>query len=919
MLKRLVRALPIKPGEWAVSGLLFLYIFGVLTFYYILKPLRSALFLSELPASDLPKAYLLTALFAGPLVTLIFKTARRLSTIKLLTITNIAIIASLFLFRWAIGRNFDQVPYAYFVYVQIVSVISVGQFWLLAGYIYDSRQAKRIYGVLGAGAIAGASVGSFLSDFLKRASSESMLLICIGICCGLIVLSHFAWRYRRLEAEKSSEARKFDSSGERFYDLYKLVFGSRHLVLMVLLIFLTMIASQITDWQVDYATQQAFQHLPKTEMAQEIKGFRGRFNLITNLAGIVLQLTVTGFVVSRVGIGAAILFLPGGLFLSSIGVFSAPSLWSTTVALGSNSVFRYSINRSGLELLYFPLSPEVRKKIKLFIDVFIDRFGRAVAAFVILLFTADSFDFGLRGTALAVVIITGFCLAVAVQLRKTYVEAFRQQLALREMDLESTSRFVTDPHSVQLLVGTLESAQDRQILYALKLLQSVRSVDFAPQLLPLLHHASPFVREEATRTLLALPGNFRPDAEQLLTDSAPGVRQAAVEYLCSRDPATAATELERLLLDANVDTRVAAARCASERNDFRPSLELVRSLLSVEGPGASEARSAAARLAVRLPAAESIPLLQDLMKNRDRQIAVAAVRAAGAAGHMELLSELLSMLATRRLRAAARETLVQYGARITGTLGDVLRDPQREMSLRHEIPWILARIPTERSAEILVDNLCVGDPMLKYRVVKALNRLHESNPELPKPRPKIAERIYAETQAYYEALAISLVVAPAGKENGRRLLGRALKERLDQNLEIIFRLLGLQYPQKDMYFAYHALKGTRAERRTAAIEFLDNMLHKNLKSIILPLLEESSTERLIDRASRLFGIQTRDRKDALRLILLQPDVWLKVCALYQVGEERMTDLADTCRALLADPDPLIRETAEWALGRLGRQ
>ena len=52
---------------------MFLYIFGVLTFYYILKPLRSALFLSELPASDLPKAYLLTALIAGPLVTLVFK------------------------------------------------------------------------------------------------------------------------------------------------------------------------------------------------------------------------------------------------------------------------------------------------------------------------------------------------------------------------------------------------------------------------------------------------------------------------------------------------------------------------------------------------------------------------------------------------------------------------------------------------------------------------------------------------------------------------------------------------------------------------------------------------------------------------------------------------------------------------------
>jgi AAA family ATP:ADP antiporter len=913
MIKRLAQGLPIKPGEWAVSGLMFLYIFGVLTFYYILKPLRSALFLSELPASDLPKAYLLTALIAGPLVTLVFKLSGRLSAVKLLTATNIAIIGSLFVFRWAIGRNLAQLPYAYFVYVQIVSVVSVGQFWLLAGYIYDSRQAKRIYGVLGAGAIAGASAGSFLSDFLKRMNSESMLMICVGICLGLILVSQLAWRYRRAEAERITEARKFEPSGERFYDLYKLVFGSRHLVLMVLLIFLTMIASQITDWQVDYATQQAFQHLPKSEMAQEIKGFRGRFNLVTNLAGILLQLTLTGFVVSRLGIGASILFLPAGLFFSSIAVFTAPSLRSTTMALGFNSVFRYSINRSGLELLYLPLSPEVRKRIKLFIDVFIDRFGRAAAAFVILLFTAESIDFGLRGTALAVVIITGVCLVVAVRLRNSYVEAFRQQLALREMDLESQSRFVTDPASVRLLVGTLESAQERQILYALRLLQSVRGVDFAPQLLPLLNHASPYVREEATRTLRALPGEFRAEAERLLTDGAQGVRQAAVEYLCARDPARTSAELEQLLRHENLDIRVAAAHYASGRGDFRPSLELIRNLLNVEGDRASEAREAAARLAVRLPAAESVPLLKDLLKDPDRQVAAAAARAAGAAGHVELVAEIIPMLADRRLRAASRETLVQYGARITGTLGDALCDPQRNVALRHEIPWILARIPSEGSVEILISNLGAGDPLLKYRVVKALNRLHESNPGLLKPRPKIAERIYAETQAYYEALALSRVVAPDGKKNGRRLLGRALKERLDQNLEIIFRLLGLQYPQKDMYSAYHALKGARAERRTAAIEFLDNMLHKNLKSIILPLLEESSTERLIDRASRLFGIQTRERKEALRMILDQPDVWLKVCALYQIGDERISDLADMCRKLSSDSDPLIRETAEWAL------
>jgi AAA family ATP:ADP antiporter len=142
---------------------------------------------------------------------------------------------------------------------------------------------------------------------------------------------------------------------------------------------------------------------------------------------------------------------------------------------------------------------------------------------------------------------------------------------------------------------------------------------------------------------------------------------------------------------------------------------------------------------------------------------------------------------------------------------------------------------------------------------------------------------------------------------------RALKERLDQNLELIFRLLGLQYPQKDIYFAYTALRGNRGERRGAAIEFLDNLLQKDLKAVILPLLEERSAERLIDRASTLFGIEAKSRGEALRLILEQSDAWLKACALHEVGERRVTELAGHCSRLAGDTDPIVRETAHWAL------
>jgi len=313
-----------------------------------------------------------------------------------------------------------------------------------------------------------------------------MLMICIGICVLLIALSQTAWRYRRKETEKAAVTRKLTESRDRITDLMRLVFGSRHLLLIVVLIFLTLIASQLTDWQVNEAASTAYDHLPKDEMESQINALFGRFYFGINILDILLQLTLTGFIVRRFGIGTAILFLPLGLFVSSVGVFIYPVLWTAILNLGSNSVFRYSIHRVGMELLYMPFSPETRKKIKVFIDVFIDRLGRAVAGLIILALTSAYFPIGIRGTATAIFVLSGICIAVSLWLRNSYVEAFRQKLARREVDLEDVTRYVTDPSSVALLTKALESTQERQILYSLGLLQSSRGYDFASSLLPLL-------------------------------------------------------------------------------------------------------------------------------------------------------------------------------------------------------------------------------------------------------------------------------------------------------------------------------------------------------------------------------------------------------------------------------------------------
>jgi ATP:ADP antiporter, AAA family len=909
--------LQIKPGEGTITLLMFLCIFSIMTFYYILKPLRSGLFLKNFPASQLPYAYFITALLAGTLATLIFKLSRRLSTISLLTGTYFVIIATLLYFRWAMGRNIFYLPYIYYVYVQIVSVLATTEFWLLAGFILDHRQSKRIFPLLGGGAIIGAMAGSFIPGFLsERLSTQSMLLICIGLCVFIIGLSHVVWHNRRPDAERGSGGQGAEESRERLSVLFRLVFGSRHLLLITALVFLSLIASQICDWQVNAAAQIAYQDLPKGQMEAAISALFGRFYFVTNILGVILQLTVTGFVISRFGIGASILFLPAGLLFSSIGVFAVPALWTTVISLGGNSVFRYSINRVGMEVLYLPLSREMRKKVKIFIDVFIDRFGRAVAGVIILALTGFNLSLGLRGTALAIIVISCLCVVTCLMLRKSYVEIFRAKLARGEVDLTEVGRYLTDPRLIRLLVQALDSPHERRILYALGLLQAVRGFDFADQLLPLLRHKSSAVRAEALRTLPALTGNYVNEAQSLIADPSEEVRLAAIDYFCRHDPEKANERTETLLNHPDLDMRLSAMTWAAGIRDvpFQPSAAMVRRLLTIDGPMASRAKVTAAKTAARLPALESIALLRKLIKDADLAVARAAILAAGGAGHKEMLFDLLPMLMKSDTRGAARQALLLFGPGISGTLGDTLCDKHSELALRREIPWILGHLETARAADALVESLDAEDPRLKYNVLIALSNLHARVPALPIPGPRIAERIHAEARAYYEVLALSQSLEE--KSDGQSiLLGKVLRERLDQNLQIIFKLLGLRYSQRDMDAAYVALKSTQSDRRTSAVEFLDNILDKNQKPMILPLLEESSSEKLVVRAQRLFGIQVSSRLEALRLILRQGDPWLKACALNEAGNSRIVELTDELRTLANDPEPTIREMVQWAAKR----
>ena len=121
------------------------------------------------------------------------------------------------------------------------------------------------------------------------------------------------------------------------------------------------------------------------------------------------------------------------------------------------------------------------------------------------------------------------------------------------------------------------------------------------------------------------------------------------------------------------------------------------------------------------------------------------------------------------------------------------------------------------------------------------------------------------------------------------LLARSLEERMAQSLELLFRLLGLRYPQQEIYSAYRAVSGRRADVQSAAVEFLDSVLERDLKRLVVPLLD--APDRLLETGRTLLGIQPKSAETAVRELLHSGDSWLAACAAAAAGEMRLRGLA----------------------------
>ena len=922
--------LDLRPGEGWVCASLFAFHFLLLAFQYTVKSVRQSTFIDSLGAEQLPLAYLLVAICTYPLMVAYQRLACRIQIDHLLASTAVLAACTLPGF----GLWFYRAPSSpwpsmvFYVWTSIVGVLLVSQFWSFAGLRLDPRQARRLFASVGAGGILGSVAGGQIArwtasiTFIDGSIGPWTALLAATILL-LILAIALTFSGSWLRPSPSTSRSKTQSTPSAITGIH-IARRSKYLQCLSLGMLFAALVAQIVDLQFAWVVEQG-----TSSLEQRTAAF-GNLYSVMGVAAFLFQLVFTARIHRHLGMGFALRVLPTANGIGSafflIAVFLAPGLTAAAIwglKIAENGL-RYSLEQATRELLFLPIPESQRAQAKAFVDVFVQRIAKGLAAVILLTVTFGWMS--VPHTAWLALVTVAWWLWVVEKTRRRYVASFRQGLLERIPDQDWAQTLdLRDAATLEILVAGLGSPDVREVCHSLELLSSHQKGHLVPPWILAHDHAE--VRLAALDVFRACGReDASPWAEKLLSDPEPAVRAAAIRALASIAPADLCDTMGARLKDQDPKIRAVAAGYLAAQKKPELKADGERALEAMVNDPTPDTRQEAAYALGGLPEpalhAELVQLLYDHELGVTRA-AVQAVEQRCSRGRASPLYApiLVSLLRRRRLKHEARAALVAYGELIIPALQHFMFDPGEEIWVRRALPKTLARIGGPRALEALVDGLATRDGLQRQKVIEALGSLRQRGSA---PDPSLVEGQIAVECHQFLRIRLDLWCLEAQRKHGSpRLLERLLKDRLERRFSNIFSLLALLHPVTEIRAAYRGIRRNRSDHRVHALEYLDNLLAGATRQRVFAVIDELPQAERLRIAHRLYGLSAPTVAEVLDRYIRRSagDVdaaWLTAAALWFIHEEGLEDLFHTIRRVAeTDHNPVIQETAELLISRMG--
>lgn len=388
----------------------FVYFFTLMCGYAILRPIRNEMGTAG-SVKGLP--WLFTATFIVMLLAvpafsaLVARWPRRVVLPRVYRFFLVSLLAFFVLLKFGVAK--EPVARVFYIWLSVYNLFVVSIFWSFMADVFAGEQGKRLFGFIAAGGTTGMLVGPFLVGRLAEPVGPVNLILLSAVLLE-VSAQCVRWLSRWARDVQHQPASAEGPVGGGVLAGLRLLVGSPILLALGLQVLL-------------YAATSTFLYFQEVKLVAEVgkdaasrTALFGDIDFYVQLLTLAIQTLVTGRVISRLGLGAALAVAPVLTGLGFLGLAVLPVLGVLVVFKALRGASHYALERPSREILFTTVDREARYKSKSFIDTVVYRGSDTVSAWLQGGLTA--LGLGMTGLSLAAVPLAGLWLGVSLYLSR---------------------------------------------------------------------------------------------------------------------------------------------------------------------------------------------------------------------------------------------------------------------------------------------------------------------------------------------------------------------------------------------------------------------------------------------------------------------------------------------------------------------
>lgn len=858
----------LKSYKWSLFALLLLCFASAI----LGDSTAEALLLANYDAAMVPRMFLVNAAFLVLFSVFMISAIDRIDRGRFFMVLCLVHCGVLLVVRAGIGFGMEFLLLPLFSYAYVTKILLFTLFWTLANDLVDSRRAGSEFPIVAAGGTLGAIGISFSIPWLLRVIDAQNLLLVWALLVGLVAVVFIPVRASFGKAFMPSTDRPARRPGKLSSIVNDLKLVRREPLLWNMSIFYFVLFFVLLNQHFSF-----YQHLrARFAQANDLAAFLGYFNGISMVVTFLLQLSIAGLVLKKVGATRSMILLPGALLiafgtLAYLGSQTGGAgrwamqgaadflFWGVVLGMGTRVAFFDAFFSPNFQVFFSSLPQHVRGRGKFSIEGIIKPASIVFASFwLMLVISRISFT-------LNMIVLTTVCGALIFQtfrIRRRYADSLIAYLAGGRRGKARLGRGLVglndEAEFVAALEDKLKSEEFEIQLFIMDILAEMNTDRSTAVLCRYLEHSDHKVR---AATASAMTGLNReelkgPLLERLCDENMRVVANAVTALGCYADQPEVASNLMEFLWFPNNRIRANAvvALWPSAGEDVRN--ELCKALLV-------------------------------MLEGDSQQEQMSALYALSRIGDQALTKHLRAYLERNREKLKTCLGLSRWFVAACSRVAD-----REGLGLLLELAPGAGRVGSNDIAQGVAGMLRNG--LSAGRVVAGLPDLDHREKALVLKGVFLAELdLDREAQSVLGAIALDeirhiygdwcgLAALERVEESDRFfLLKNAVREEsIGERLNNVIYIAAMLDQEAQIRTIIHRLNHENRHIRARACEVLDNVGNIKLNRSLIQLLDSNDPAEHAQRGRSLYGLGEAGLHDAVAGFGTSPSAWVRECAAY---------------------------------------